>query len=259
MLKPQVKLSIIVPGIRPHLWKKLCDSIPPAFSQSWEVIFVGPLPLPDEFKHIVNIRYVKDYGNPSRCLMIGAELAMGQYITWASDDGVYAPDSLNKCLQQLEEDPVQSFVGVRYFEGVGGYWSEFPMHYWNASWHADLRKPGVSNGWLQCGFLFMPLGLFLGYGGIDCKFEHINMNIHDLAFRLQSAGHPMKLSPVTCMAFDFDPHRDPNTDPVLQAFFQNDQALFSELYKDDARLKAPWDMLNWRESPVVWARRFKAQ
>jgi len=69
-----MKLSISLGGVRPHNWMKLYSSIPNATALSkdeYEVIFVSPFDPPSEMKSLSNVRFIKDYGNPTRSYQLG--------------------------------------------------------------------------------------------------------------------------------------------------------------------------------------------
>ena len=94
---------------------------------------------------------------------------------------------------------------------------------------------------------------FKSLGGIDCRFEHVNMNIHDLAYRIQNAGGRLHFSPSVVM------HCNSNNfgadHAVLdQSYGSNDLPLFRELYNHTGPVRQVLDMNNWKQSPAKWRR-----
>ena len=221
-----MKISIIVPGIRNELWPRLIDSIYqsyPNFNQEGEIIFVGPKPI-DNSLLIKNIKYILDYGCPSRALQIGSMVAEGEYITYTSDDCLARRNSLYETLSNINAD----IVSLQYSESPGFSGGPHPLEYYNAWHHADLRCLNVDKSWKIPIIFLMKTDLFYEYGGLDCRFEHINMNLHDLAFRMQNDGKTVQVSSQCVWDADYV-HRD-WSDPVLAAFKENDKPLFDSIW-----------------------------
>ena len=65
------ELSIILPSIRPERLQKVYDSILKSTSAEFELIIISPYPLPESLEKYKNIKYVRDFGNPTRCHNIG--------------------------------------------------------------------------------------------------------------------------------------------------------------------------------------------
>lgn len=251
-------LSVIVPGIRNEHWETIYDQLKVACKRfSYELIFVGPSPLPERLQKDFTVKYIKDFGTPTRALHIGTVLAEGKYFTWLSDDAHLYPDSVDNALETLlQNNPEKDIVCVRYTEGPGHCGAEFPMSYWVAGTHPDLRAPGVNPDWKIPCVMMLASARYRELGGLDCRFEHINMNVHDLAFRAQRDGTVVHMSPTQVMNCDFETGRTVENSAVIAAFWENDRPLFWQLYGggiDDRPIKI--DIENWRASPPVWARR----
>jgi hypothetical protein len=92
-------------------------------------------------------------------------------------------------------------------------------------------------------------------GGLDCSFEHINMNVHDLAFRAQRFGSQIHLSPTLIMNCDFDTGRTPENSAVISAYYNNDGPKFKEMYLAPNKRPLQIDPESWRNTEVVWSRR----
>lgn len=247
----QVDLSIVYPGIRHRNWKKLFDSIEASIGDyTYEVIAVGPPGVhgitDNRFLHIV------DYGAPARAAQIGVEEATGKYMTWASDDGVFLPNALKAALDMAKELPKEDIIIMRYSEGGNSP----DLSYWKAWTHADLRLPGVDPE-----YCIAPVGLynldhFKYLGGWDCRFEHLNMCCHDLAFRAQSLGSKVHASPLEVLKCDWDIHH-PEWQPVGRAYRENDLPLWNKMYGAPLENRSALiDFDNWKHAPEKWNKRF---
>ena len=81
----QPLVSIILPGIRKENWNKLYQSIYGSLTnKTFELIIVGPEENKDLNKS--NIKFLKSFQTPVCCQQLGAEIAIGKYIIFASDD-----------------------------------------------------------------------------------------------------------------------------------------------------------------------------
>ena len=249
------KLSICLPAHRTHLWEQFYNSAVESIGDeySWELIMVGPHDPPSFFKEEKNFKFVKDYGTPTRCAQIATSIAEGELMMWGSDDGIYTPNSIKECVEMHDSLSYKDVVAIRYTEGRN--YKGAPMHpaYWMAHHHPTLRVCPPH-------FRIVLLGMFkLKYfrelGGWDCRFEHLNMNCHDLAFRVQHDGGTIHMSPNIVSNHDWNPNEGDHI-PVQEAYDQNDLALFNELYGSDQSERIKIDYFNWTSSPRVWTRRF---
>lgn len=255
-----MKVSLVIPSIRPSNWPTLvADMKLSCQKHEHEVIFVGPYLPPVELMELSNVKYIKDLGCPSRCLQIGSLFAEGQYLAWCSDDCRIEADAFDESLElfdtQLSENDGMNML---YSEGANfsGNQHEDPS-YWIARTHTDLRLEGVLDGWKIAPIFMYRLKLFRQMGGLDCSFEHVNQNTHDLAFAVQSRGGVIADSPRRVFRFDWQPQK-PDYPPILAAFMLNDRPLFSQRYSiANAAASRYVDYDNWRKQPSVWKRRFK--
>ncbi len=258
-----MKLSIIVPGVRHKNWVTMYQEIIAACKGiSFEVIFVGPGALPTDLLNVANIKFLMNYGSPSRCLQMGSMLAEGEYLTWLSDDATVVENSISEALTLLEsKDSERDIIAMRYTEGVNksANTSDFNDAYWQAWTHNDLRLEGVEKDWKIPCVMMLKTNLFKTLGGLDCQFEHINFNVHDLAFRAQRSGSTVHLSPNFIMRCDWEPNRNVQNSPVIAAY-PSDKARFLSMYSlKDTVTKSPIaiNYMNWLDCEVVWSRRFK--
>ena len=249
-------VSICLPAHRNHYFQRLYNSISPACGEySWELVLVGPNDPPKELLEKSNFKFFKDYGSPARSAQIAVMLAEGTLMMWGSDDGLFLKDSIKECIDLYRVSAPIDAITIRYCEGVG-MTGKMPVDdYWRAWHHDDQRLPGIPQD-----YKIAPAGMyntdyFRWLGGWDCRYEHINMCTHDLAFRAQRHGSKFHLSPSQVINCDFD-YADASHAPVQAAYDYNDKALFTWMYSQDQSSRINIDYYNWIDSPSVWARRF---
>ena len=250
-------VTIIVPGIRNKKWSLLYRDIQKACTRfSFEVIFSGPVPLPSILQREKHIKYIKNCGSPTRALHLATLISEGRFFTWLSDDAHVCPNSIDKALDLLLcNKPEKDIICMRYTEGECYSGMEQPSSYWTAGSHAELLSPGVNPYWRAPGVMLLALSRYRELGGLDHAFEHLNMNMHDLAFRAQKDGSTVHLSPTQIMNCDWDSTRTRENSPIVAAFFDNDRPLFRKIYQDDSR-PIVIDLENWRSSSPIWERRY---
>jgi hypothetical protein len=253
MNKPD--LSIIIPSIRVNNLEALPlfidNSIGP---YSYEMVVVSPYSVPDQFLKRDNVKIIKDLGSPGRCVQIGSMVAEGEYLCWLSDDCTFlSPNGLAQSISILQNKTEKDVVCLRYFEGDGP--GEFDLNYWTAWTHDSLRLQGIKKDW-KCA----PLGMyntkyFRHLGGLDCSYEHINMNTHDLAFRAQNNGGEIILSPKTVARFFWSWHNE-ESKPIQEAWFKNDKDRFASEWSKNQSQRIHIDYMNWTNAESKWSRRF---
>lgn len=248
-------LTILLPGIRTDNWEQLFFSAQKSIGKYYfDLIAVGPYDPPAGLLQYENFKFIRDFGCPSRCVQLAASHAGGKYLCWMSDDGLYEPNTLEQCIDLLESiNKDNQAVTLRYFEGEGR--GEFEREYWTARHHADQRLEGVKEG-----YKIAPLGMynteyFKRIGGLDCRYEHINMCTHDLAFRLQNDGGTVHLSPTTVARFYWS-WIGPDAGPVQRAYYEVDGPLFKKEWDKDQSNRIKIDFDNWKLSPEKWSKRF---
>jgi len=249
------KLSICLPAHRTHLWEKFYESIISSVGDkhSWELVMVGPTEPPEFFSDKEHFTFIQDYGSPARCAQIATTVAQGELMMWGSDDGLFTPGSIERCIDLHDTLPKKDVIGIQYTEGRN--YQGAPMHpdYWLAHHHPTLRV--VPPEYMIFIVGMFKLEYFRELGGWDCRFEHLNMNCHDLAFRVQRDGGKIHLSPDLVCNHDWNPNEGDHI-PVQEAYDQNDLELFYQLHSTDQsqRIKINYD--NWESTPKVWKRRF---
>lgn len=247
-------LSVICPSIHPQSWPQIYNSVTKLFSGSWELIFVGPHAPENQFTGTANVRWVRDFGQPSRALAIGMEIAEGEFVTYTSDDTIDAtPKALDNALTLLKQNDEPTAVCVQYNEHRGFSDQPFELDYWRSHHHADLRLPNTNPDWLVFTIFLMKKSLYESLGGIDTTAEHINTNLHDAAFRFQKFGGKILISPDLVWKANFIDRSW--SDPVLAAYKENDKPWLDKMWENNDR---PYKITtSWKDQPAFWPRRWK--
>lgn len=250
-------ISIILCSINPERWTGIYNQIKQSVNRhSFEVIAVGPNFPNKELEKVSNFKFLRDFGSPSRCLQMAATIAEGIYISWISDDCLIESGAFSDCIDFLNTKTMKDGMTVLYSEGPNftGYQYLQP-EYWVARTHADQRLKGVKEGWKCAPHFIYNLKYFREIGGLDCRWEHANMNTHDLAFRIQNDGGTIYLSPRKVMALNWVPWDNNNKGPMQLAYEENDAPLFKQIYDSDLERTIKIDYNNWQNSESVWKRR----
>lgn len=254
-----IKLSVLVPGIRPQNWEELYDSIANACTQhSFEVIFIGPYDLPLSLGLKDNVRYIKSFRSPIAAQQEGLCVSNGEYIAWCADDGVCLPGSFDDALKLVEGKECNHIIIGKYIEG--GY-SEGMLKgfYYCLRYHESMRLPGVpANAWLlNCGIVSRTL--LIGLGGWDADtFQVCPMAYNDFSIRALKAGATFELMEDPMFQCDWLPGMEGDHGPIHIAQTEYDEPAFKRLYAQQTDRQAiylfSW---NWDSVPKVWSLRFK--
>jgi hypothetical protein len=259
-MKNEYDLSIIIPGVRNERWELIYEQVKNSCKKyTYEIIFVSPYSLPSFFDNKFNVKYLRDLSTPARALQLGTTIAEGKFMTWISDDALIESDSLDLAIDLLlSKNSDKDIVGMRYTEGQNFSGQPFPDEYWESTYHGDTRLNGINPLWKIPGVYLINLEYFRYMGGLDCKFEHANFNVHDLSFRAQRNGSNVYLSPTIFMRCDWDPNRNEANSAVIAAYRFNDLPLFRQIYSnkessDKREIRINYN--NWSEIPSIWNRR----
>jgi hypothetical protein len=251
-------LSVIIPSINPDKLCEVHDYMMESIGKyTCEMIYVGPALPPQVLYEKSNFKFYLDKGCPARCFQLGTFFADGEYLSFVPDDAHLQKDALSNCIDLMKKSSTKDGITMRFSEGIGRTGTQDQDDaYWIAHTHDDLRKlPGVHVGWRTANMFMYNTLYFRELGGLDCRFEHVNMNSHDLAFRVQKAGGKIHPSPTKVSALDWYPH-GPET-IMFQTYIQNDEPLFRALYSIDDPTRLRIDYNNWINAPSAWPRRYK--
>jgi hypothetical protein len=249
-------LSVIIPGIRNSNWENIFNQLEKSVGKyTFELICVGPYFPPQNLENNKNFRYIRDFGNPSRCFQIGSNFINSDYICWVPDDSIILENSLQNCLDFMyEQSKKEDCMCLKYSEGIGHTGNQDKDEsYWISSTHEDQRLPQIDPNWKIAPLFLCNSETFCDLGGVDCRFEHLNLNTHDFMYRIQKLGGTIHGSPCKILSVDWNPGQD----VITQAHFENDVPLLKEMYDSDEFPRIVINIDNWKVSPSVWQRRFK--
>lgn len=249
-----MKLSVFMPTIRSHLLQKWYDSLEKSCNEhSFEVVMCGPFQPPTSLLDKPNVKFIKDYGNPTRAAQIAAINCQGDFIYHVVDDIVFFPLSVSEQINNLLTD--NTILAMRYMEGQNHSGYELPEYYWYAG--SAYPWPGVNPNWGNCVHFIMKNDIFTKYGGFDCNYEYLNHAAHDLLFRIQrSENVEYKLSNRTVCSADWMPDVTGDHAPIHYAQINHDSVLFQKSWYNSVPKEMKIDIINWRDQPSVWNRRF---
>lgn len=248
-------LSILLPAIRPHNWERLYDSIVENIGDyPFELILVGPYQLPQSLEKHRNIKTIRDFGCPSRCMNIAASVAEGKYVTWSADDGVHLNNGFEKALDILENDPEKekTVVVTKYLEANDNIQ---PDDYYLLN-KAYPYSQYNGDHWLIFNIAFMHTKFYKELGGCDASLEVGCMTLADLTCRAYKAGANVTgfLREPTAK-FDWFPADTGDHKPIFEAQTQHDWTLY-QVYQADINRNIRLDFDNWKLADTIWTRRF---
>lgn len=251
-----MKISIVVPAIRKELWENFYNSIANSFHGEWELILIGPYQ-PDFQKD--NMRWIEDWGCPTRCQQIGILEAKGEWICFGWDDGIFQNDSLDKyysCLSDYKD--YKTAVSGRYTEGTQSIGYMLCDDYYKIKTHEQAQSPYISGDSIIFNTGFVSTKLLKEIGGMDCRFETTGLACLDLSIRLQLYGVKIILGEGLLLTCSWLPGNEGDHEPVNKAFFQADMPYYNKKYKSPEfknEIIIPLD--NWKQALEKWERRFK--
>lgn len=252
-------LSICVPTIRPHYLERLYLSVLKACTEyKFEFVCVGPNELPQCLRHLDNVRYIKDFGSPTRCSQLAILNCNGRVAARVDDDEVFFEKSFDITMQFYDSKCYfNDIISLRYREGVDFSAGEFPINYWAVKTYDHLCKMNIPNHYWIAVLMMTSVDYFKQIGGFDCRFEHIGYAQHDFSYRAQNAGGKVYCSPVEIANIDHLPGFSGDHLPVWEAH-AIDQELLNVIYNNgESHSRVIVNINNWMESPPVWERRFR--
>jgi GT2 family glycosyltransferase len=251
------KLSILIPTIRSEQLADVYTSVIGSCSESFEIIFVGPYPLPEFFKDKPNVKFIQDWGQPTRCRQMALLAAEGEYINFAADDVRFLPGALDEGFKILANNPDVVVIG-KYLEGAN------PAAIMSDDWYYVLQNHDAikhQTKWFPRYYLFntglIKRQALLDIGGWDCKFEACAMACVDLSIRIQNKGLRCCIQQAPMFKSSHLPQYEGDHAPIHNGQTEHDEPLFQGMYSTPScvnRMDIPVD--NWKDSPAYWERRF---
>ena len=205
-----LKLSVIVPGIRPQNWSDLYGSID-FHMADFEIIFIGPY---GKDFGLPNVKYVHSLRSPNACQQMGLHFAQGEYISFAADDGIFLPGALDYAMSMAEE---RTIVVGKYLEGDNPHPHMLHDRYYKFGYHRPYQLKGVPQEDLifNCGIISH--NLICELGGWDCIFEATTMAHADLGIRAKKRGAEMILMDLPMFKCSHQPGKTGDHKPIHEA------------------------------------------
>jgi len=254
----EYRISIVVSGIRTENWVNIYNSLYQQLGKTFQLICCGPNFPPQELDKAINFIYIRDFGSPARCFQLASTVATGHYLFSLSDDCVLEEGALAECVAVMDTKSSKDGMIMVYSEGPGFSGNQHTIpEYWTCQYHSGLHKKLVNKSWKIAPQFMYNLENYRRLGGLDCRWEHINMNTHDLAFRVQRDGGTMHYSPRRVARFDWRPWHPVNKVPVQLAYELNDEPLFNKVYDGDSEPELCIDYNNWAKASPYWERTHK--
>lgn len=253
-----MKLSLCIASIRTPNLLKLYESAKKSCTEySWEMIIVSPFDIPQELKDCYNVKFVRDYGCPTKVSQLSTTLASGEYFHFGVDDAIYLSKSLDNVIKLLEGKLKKDAVVTRYYEGSGfldnpDTAKAFPDSYWFANHH--LSVPGWLPHWKIAPQFAMRLDYYKELGGFDCDYSCCSFSTWDLCGRIQKDSGVFHISTDHVMLANNFGEIGLDHAPVYHAHGPDHERFIKMSSEQPNRIKIDFD--NWKQSPVVWERRF---
>lgn len=255
----KVKISILIPSIRPHLLEGVYGSIEKSFHGEFELVIVSPYPLPKSLVHKTNILYIHDAGTPIRGRQRGLIACSGDYVCYTADDVTFYQNALDIAYNTIKDKDYKTIVLGKYREGEEQNSFMDTDSYYFLMTH-DALKPIMHNVPRDYKLLntgLMSRKLMLEIGGFDCKFEACAMACVDLSIRIQNYGCPIIIQNEPFFYATHLPMRLGDHAPIHNAQTTHDTPLFMAMYMDDrSKYRTTIDINNWEKASPWWIRRF---
>jgi hypothetical protein len=254
-----VKISVILPGIRRFNWLNFYNSVGRATSHEYEVIIVSPYELPKELKNKKNIKYIQDWGCPSRCQQLGLIAAEGEYVTWGADDGFFVKEKIDKAIKVLEENKNSSkdILTCKYVEGSNPSPEMYQDKYYKINHAAGLRSEFIPDDYWILNVGIVDTEYAKSLGGWDSQFEVTTISHMDFAVRCQRNGSQFFMMEEPIFICDHMPGTAGDHGPVHYSHIEHDEPLFREIYNNPSSVeRIKIDIDNWKDREERWSRRF---
>lgn len=258
------EISIVMPAIRTERWDSFYDSLCLSTKREFELIIVGPYSPKGKLESLKNIKYIKDFGCPTRCLNIGLLMCEGPiFFGPMADDAILRPGMLDKIVDFFlsQEENFRNIVSCRSVEGPNGTEKILqPTEYYQVNGSPVTSSPLIPNDWLIMNGAIARTSYIQYLGGWDSQlFQGAAMAVTDLAIRAQIDGAKIKLFDDVIFELDHMPGTSGDHAPIHYSQILEDEPKFKQKYTTQEldRISPKIHIMNWRNSPQVWERRFK--
>lgn len=252
-----MKLSVILPTIRPELLIRWYNSFIQSYTGEFELIIISPNFVSDFIGIHPNLKYIQDWGSPLRCQQLGLTKAEGDYIHRAVDDSIYIREYMSKEMQKIKD--YKDVINLKFIEGESQTHRDMSNpDFYNMEYHIQTLAAYTPFDYKVINFSIISRQFLNELGGWDASiFETIGIGELDLSLRMQFMGANVILSDNVVIKCDWQPGETGDHASMHQAFpFDMDKyrKIYSTLEYED-RLIIPID--NWKKAPEKWERRFQ--
>lgn len=271
-----MKLSIIVPTIRPHNLRELWTSTEKAVNgrYPWEMAAIGPRDVESGAEWVGGRwRFIADDGSPCHCQQRALLHCRGEYVTWAADDGVWLPGSLDRdwdddaiLCKYMEGrpdlrdqrwqgvDPVTRMDVIAFARGDVGLNPDMVASddFWTIGYHKGARVSGVTPNANLLLLGILKRDLVLSVGGFDEGYETAAQAQIDLGLRLQANGTKFMVWQHIVQALGYEPKAERGP---LQGAYEEDEKRYKHLWREPRQAVLP--ISPDADKPQQWARRVK--
>ena len=255
------QISLIIPGIRPEMYQGVYDSFLQCWHGTFEIIFVCPhKPVPMKTVKRGEVRFIEDYGCPSRALQLGWLSAKAEWVSFGTDDATYSPDVMNKAWKILHSNEFnyKTFVTCPYTES--DHWSKWMLtpFYYMAGFHAGVRHWNIPLNTTLYMYGLISKQLMTEIGGFDTKYESMALTYVDLSLRMRFHGCKGIIGKDKICHCVWQNKEQSDHSPVHHACVDHDIPLLRGIYFDRKfKPQVKIDVNNWQNVAARWPRRFK--
>lgn len=247
-----MKLSILLPSIRVGNIERLYKSIQSSTKEEFELVVVGPYDLPFTVRDKKNIKFIKDFGCPTRCQQRALLASEGEWIAWASDDGIFLPGALDIAFTNIKDD--KTVVIGKYFEGRHSPDME-GMKYYYIYTHDASRCRYVPQDCLMLMVGIVSRKEIIDIGGFDCCFQVLPMAFNDLSIRLYNDKCNFVFQKEVMLKCGHMPGTTGDHKFIHIAQTYHDLPKFKMIYsKEESKSRIKIDIENWVNTPLIWSR-----
>lgn len=269
------KLSVICPAIRTERWLDVYNSIAASFSDTWELILVTEMPLPEELKDKVNIKVIFSERSPMAKQQQGLCAVEGEFVTIISDDSVFLPTTLDQTFENIkwmgDKFNYKTIFILKYLEGKefdfpAWYHEQVPAHrqfktnydfmrdnmyYWSDT-HDSSKMPGIPHHSPILSCAVYTTKLLLEVGAWDSIFQSQAMGNIDLSARLMYFGCSYIIQDIVVSKCGYMEQATGDHGRIHYAQLYDDQPLLEEWYKSKREDRIFQKLDNWKNSDPVW-------
>lgn len=265
-MKPEI--SIIMPAIRRNRWLSFYRSLCSSTKRSFELIIVGPFAPEGELANVLNIKYIRDFGCPTRCANMGLLISEGDiFFGLMSDDAILQEGMLDKNIEMflaMQTPRKKNVISCCSLEGINGtHKIKYGRDYYtiNGINQASVTSsPYIPNDWLMMNGCVADLSYIKELGGWDSSFFGAAMASCDLAIRAQIDGAVFQFSEEVTFDLDWMPGTSGDHAPIHYSQIDHDEPLFKKKYHQPLENISPRiDINNWQKSPAIWTMRYKVE